>query len=53
MVEPAMIQKPVCLKKGDMIRVVAPASSELDNPAEASKGLTKLRELGFEVSLGD
>jgi len=48
-----MIQKPVCLKKGDMIRVVAPASSELDNPAEASKGIAKLRELGFEVSLGD
>ena len=48
-----MTKKPVCLKKGDMIRAVAPASSDLDNPAEASKGLVKLRELGFQISLGD
>jgi len=48
-----MVQKPVCLKKGDEVRVVAPASSELNNPAEASSGLAKLRELGFKVSLGE
>ena len=49
----AVIHKPLCLRKGDMIRAVAPASSELDSPAEVSRGLVKLRELGFEVSLGD
>jgi len=35
-----------------MIRAVAPASTE-KNPAALSKGIAKLRELGFEVSLGD
>lgn len=48
-----MVQKPSVLEKGDMIRVVAPASSELDNPTEFGKGIAKLRELGFKVSLGD
>jgi muramoyltetrapeptide carboxypeptidase len=47
-----MVQKPAVLKKGDMIRAVAPASTERD-PAALSKGLAKLRELGFNVSLGD
>ena len=46
-----MAQKPPCLKKGDMIRVIAPASSERDT-VEARKGISKLNELGFEVSLG-
>jgi len=35
-----------------MIRAVAPASTERD-PSKLSKGLAKLRELGFNVSLGD
>jgi muramoyltetrapeptide carboxypeptidase len=47
-----MLQKPVVLKKGSMIRAVAPASTER-SPAKLNRGLTKLRELGFEVSLGD
>jgi muramoyltetrapeptide carboxypeptidase len=47
-----MVQKPPVLKKGDMIRAVAPASTERDL-TKLNKGLAKLRELGFEVSLGD
>ena len=47
-----MVQKPPVLKKGDMIRVVAPASTERDL-AKLNKGLSKLRELGFRVSLGE
>lgn len=47
-----MVQKPPVLRKGDIIRAVAPASTE-KNPAALSKGIAKLRELGFEVSLGD
>lgn len=48
-----MVQKPGVLEKRDMIRVVAPASSELDNPTGFGKGIAKLHELGFKVSLGD
>jgi muramoyltetrapeptide carboxypeptidase len=44
--------KPAALKKGDMIRAVAPASSESD-PSGLSKGISKIREMGFDVSLGD
>lgn len=47
-----MAQKPTALRKGSVIRAVAPASSELDQ-SELSKGLLRLRELGFEVTLGD
>jgi muramoyltetrapeptide carboxypeptidase len=47
-----MVQKPPVLKKGDMIRAVAPASTERDL-AKLNQGLVKLRELGFEISLGD
>ena len=47
-----MTQKPTALRKGGAIRAVAPASSELDQ-SELSKGLLRLRELGFEVTLGD
>lgn len=47
-----MVQKPSVLKKSDMIRAVAPASTERDL-AKLNKGLAKLRDLGFEVSLGD
>jgi len=46
-----MPQKPTVLRKGDMIRVVAPASPEED-PSSLNKNLVKLRELGFNVSLG-
>lgn len=46
-----MPQKPTVLRKGDMIRVVAPASPEED-PSSLTKNLVKLRELGFNVSLG-
>lgn len=48
-----MVQKPAVLKKGGMIRAIAPASGDLDYPHDLSKGLTKLRELGFNVSLGN
>lgn len=47
-----MVQKPAVLRKGDMIRAVAPASTER-NPSKLSMGLAKLRDLGFKVSLGD
>ena len=47
-----MVRKPRVLRKGQMIRAVAPASTEKD-PAKLSKGIAKLRQLGFEVSLGD
>lgn len=47
-----MLEKPRALKEGDMIRAVAPASTESDSSA-LSKGISKLRELGFNVSLGD
>lgn len=46
------MKKPRALKKGDMIRAVAPASSEHDLAA-LNRGLGKLRDLGFNVSLGD
>jgi len=48
-----MVRKPKALRKGDRIRAVAPASSELDLPGGINKGIAKLTELGFEVSLGD
>jgi len=47
-----MPQKPPNLLKGSMVRAVAPASSE-SNSAALNKGLDKLRELGFGVTLGD
>ncbi len=47
-----MVRKPKVLKKGDAIRAVAPASTER-NPSALSKGVAKLHDLGFEVSLGD
>jgi muramoyltetrapeptide carboxypeptidase len=46
------MNKPRALKKGGMIRAVAPASSEHDLGA-LNRGLGKLRDLGFNVSLGD
>lgn len=48
----AMVQKPTALRKGNMICAVAPASSESDF-SELNMGLAKLRELGFNVSLGE
>jgi muramoyltetrapeptide carboxypeptidase len=47
-----MTRKPTALRKGDVIRAIAPASSEPDQ-SELGKGLLRLRELGFEVTLGD
>jgi muramoyltetrapeptide carboxypeptidase len=47
-----MVQKPVALRKGSTIRVVAPASPEED-PSILSRDLAKLRELGYNVSLGE
>ncbi len=47
-----MILKPTILKKRSIIRAVAPASSESDQSA-LNKGIAKLHELGFEVTLGD
>lgn len=47
-----MARKPTALGKGDVIRAIAPASSEPDQ-SELSRGLLRLRELGFEVTLGD
>lgn len=46
-----MTQRPAVLRKGSMIRVVAPASPEED-PSSLTKNLARLRELGFNVSLG-
>ena len=45
-----MIRKPAVLRKADMIRVVAPAGPEED-PSSLTKGLARLRELGFDISL--
>jgi muramoyltetrapeptide carboxypeptidase len=47
-----MVQKPPVLAKDGKIRAIAPASSDLDYPHDLSKGLAKLRELGFNVALG-
>jgi len=47
-----MIQKPKSLRKGSVIRAIAPASSE-STPAALSKGLSRLQELGFTVTLGN
>jgi muramoyltetrapeptide carboxypeptidase len=47
-----MAQKPPALRKGSVIRAVAPASSE-SNSAALSRGLDKLREFGFSVTLGN
>jgi muramoyltetrapeptide carboxypeptidase len=47
-----MVQKPAVLHKGDMIRAVAPASTEKD-PSILNMGLAKLRALGFNVTLGE
>ena len=46
------MKKPKALQKGDVIRAVAPSSSEHDLAA-LNKGLTKLKELGFNVSFGE
>ena len=46
-----MALKPASLRKGSVIRAVAPASSE-GNSAALNIGLDKLRELGFNVTLG-
>lgn len=48
-----MVQKSRVLIKGDTIRTAALGRSELDSPAGDSRGLAKLRELGFELSLED
>jgi muramoyltetrapeptide carboxypeptidase len=48
-----VVGKPRVLKKGSMIRAVAPASSDLDHPYALSNGLVRLRKLGFRVTLGD
>jgi muramoyltetrapeptide carboxypeptidase len=48
-----MVRKPAVLKKGGMIRAIAPASSDLDHPYDLSNGLAKLRKLGFRVTLGN
>jgi muramoyltetrapeptide carboxypeptidase len=47
-----MVQKPTALRKGNMIRAVAPASSESDF-STLNMGLAKLRELGFNITLGE
>jgi len=47
-----MVQKPTALRKSNMIRAVAPASSESDFSA-LNVGLAKLRELGFNITLGE
>lgn len=46
-----MLQKPAAVHKGSRVRVIAPASSERDS-SKLNKGLAKLRELGFNASLG-
>ncbi len=42
--------KPPKLKEGDEIRIIAPASAP--DMANLSKGITRLKKLGFKVSLG-
>jgi muramoyltetrapeptide carboxypeptidase len=46
-----MAQKPTGLRKGNVIRAVAPASSE-SSSAALNKGLDKLQRFGFKITVG-